>query len=453
MDNGIYPTRYSKKPANFSDIQARLRVARASLSPSRFTDTDFDTFQQENERAMSETSAMNRVVPIIAGNEDKRQRPQDDIPFNNLEAFNKDLFEPKPDVYYRAQPSIIHQRVRADLGKYIIPSKANPTRPAVPNFFLEGKSSQGRADVAKRQALYNGAVGARAMHSLQNYGANEPTYDNKAYSFTNIYHAGTGTLQRYATHLTKPSTPGGQPKYHMTQLNAYVMTGSRETFVQGTTAYRNLRDLAMMERDSSIDHANQLAQQMPPPSSTTAFTDSHTSRSTPLAGGSDTSEDELARDEVTVKRLKPVSATSSTSVSYDPTLRRHSRTTEGAMETSKTAMTTTADTSRRSTMARDTSGSPAGRLQSEAPTSVGRRLESTERSRRSRELGQRQLPPSAVELTSEPTTREGIDCQRIQNQGRTLFVPNSRWVPCEKNGRPVLYFAQLGVYTYQIVRH
>lgn len=149
IDNGIYPHLYehpdgrSEKPANFDGIQGRLPVFRPSLSPSRFTDEDFEAFQRENARGSSETTAMNRVIPIIAGNEDKRHRPQGDIPFNNLEPFDKDLTELKPDVYYGAPPSAIHQRVRADLGPYIIPSKADTTRPAVPNFFLEGRARRG----------------------------------------------------------------------------------------------------------------------------------------------------------------------------------------------------------------------------------------------------------------------------------------------------------------------
>ncbi|KAM3528917.1 hypothetical protein NHJ13051_002191 [Beauveria bassiana] len=37
-----------------------------------------------------------------------------------------------------------------------------------------------------------GAVGARAMHRLQNYGEDEPVYDGNARTFSSPYHAGTG---------------------------------------------------------------------------------------------------------------------------------------------------------------------------------------------------------------------------------------------------------------------
>ena len=309
IDNGIYPSLYeypdgrSEKPANLDDIQGRLPAFRPSLSPSRFTDKDFEALQRGNARASSETTAMTKAIPIIAGNEDERHQSQGDIWFTNLEKFDEDLIVPKLDAYYGAQPSAIHERIRADLGPHIIPSKADTTRPAAQNFFLEGKSAQGRGDVAKRQALYDGAVGARAMHKLQNYGADEQVYNNKAYSYPCTYQP--PLLQIYATHPTKPLTPGGQPEYHMTKLKGFDMTSDKETFIKGATAYRNTRDLAMTHRDGFIDQANQAARQMPTSSPTTTFTDSRTSLSAPLEGGSDASKDELARDDVVVKRLRP----------------------------------------------------------------------------------------------------------------------------------------------------
>ncbi|KIW24847.1 uncharacterized protein PV07_10535 [Cladophialophora immunda] len=354
IDTGIYPSLYEhpdgrlpQKPANLSDIQAAQRVPRASLSPSRFTDEDFEAFQRANARASGETTGMYNVLPFIAGNE-ATHRFEMGLPMSNLKPFDKDLSDPRPDVYHGAALSTIHPRVRSDLGQYIIPSTVDLTRPAAPNFFVEGKSAQGRADVAKRQALIDGAMGARAMHQLQNYKAEEPEYDNKARSFSATYQ--DGHLQLYAHHLTAPLTPGGEPEYHMTQTGSYAMTHNTERFREGATAYRGDRDLAKTERDSSIAHANQVARQMPAPSPNTSFTTSRTSQSTAVITGSDTSEDELARDEVTpVKRLR-LSAASS--VSYDSTTRRDSRATfETPMAISRAPVTSpqnTTSASRRS---------------------------------------------------------------------------------------------------------
>ncbi|KEF54291.1 uncharacterized protein A1O9_09457, partial [Exophiala aquamarina CBS 119918] len=66
----------------------------------------------------------------------------------------------------------------------------------------------------------------------------------------------------------------------------------------------------------------------------TTFTDSRTSRSTPPVCGSDTSEDELAGDEVIVKLLRPEPAqqTSSTDCQRDSGQRRVTRPVEFSSE-------------------------------------------------------------------------------------------------------------------------
>ena len=82
-----------------------------------------------------------------------------------------------------------------------------------PNFFLEVKGPDGNAAVATRQARYDGAIGSRAMHSLQNYGREEPQYDGKAYTFSSAYH--NGLLQLFVHHVTAPTTTGGRPEYRV----------------------------------------------------------------------------------------------------------------------------------------------------------------------------------------------------------------------------------------------
>ncbi|PTB80702.1 hypothetical protein M440DRAFT_1302684, partial [Trichoderma longibrachiatum ATCC 18648] len=100
-----------------------------------------------------------------------------------------------------------------------------------------------------RQACYDGAYGARAMHSLQNYDEEEPDYDGNACTLSATYHAGTGTLQLFSHHVTAPATPGGRPEYHMVEVDGGYLTGSREGFLQGAGALRNARDLAKEHRD------------------------------------------------------------------------------------------------------------------------------------------------------------------------------------------------------------
>lgn len=333
IDNGVYPSLYehpdgrpSQDPMNLSDIEAAQCASRKSLSPSRFTQGDFEAFRRANARSSGENTGMRNVISVIAGNE-ATHRFEIGLPLKSLKSFDKALSDPAPDVYYGSALSTIHPRVITDLGPYIIPSTANTTRPAAPNFFVETKSAQGRADVAQRQVLIDGAIGARAMHQLQNYKAKESEYDNKARSFSATYHAGTGTLQTYAHHLTKPPSPGEEPEYHMTQAGSYAMTHNAKSFRKGAAAYRNIRDLAKTERDRSITHANQVACEMPAPKPNKSRPTRRKSQLTAIVTELDSSEDELALDKVTT--VKSLRSSSAPSMSYGSTGKRDGRAASG----------------------------------------------------------------------------------------------------------------------------
>ncbi|GAB1309932.1 hypothetical protein MFIFM68171_00142 [Madurella fahalii] len=197
---------------------------------------------------------MRNVIPIIAGNSSILN--EGNLPFTNLGSITRGLaVNAVPDFFDGARPGDIDKSVREDLSQMIVPTK-HADVPIVPNFFLEAKAPRGGADVARRQACYDGAYGVRAVHSLQSYGEEEPVYDGNAYAYSSTYHAGTGTLQLYAHHITAPATPDGQPEYHMTQVKAYALTSDRETCVQGIGAFRNARDLARRHRDGFIQKAN-----------------------------------------------------------------------------------------------------------------------------------------------------------------------------------------------------
>ncbi|ETN42302.1 uncharacterized protein HMPREF1541_04243 [Cyphellophora europaea CBS 101466] len=307
IDRGIYPHNRGSKPENLESTRDYLARSRASLSPSKFRDEDFEEFTELCERASGETSARADVIAIIEGNGRKKYRHGADHVFNNLDPLDDPLDsklpKPKPDHYDGALPQDIDHRVRRDLTKHIVPCN-NTAWPAAPNFFLEAKGDSGRADVLKRQACHDGAVGARAIHSLENYRAPEPQYDGHAKSFSSTYHHGTSTLTLYGHHTTQPKVPGGRPEYHMTQVGGYFMTHDREAFQKAAGAFRNLRDLSRTHRDSAIEHANQVARHAPADSPSTVLTDSRTSLSALQEDPSDTSTDELTAEHTSAKRSR-----------------------------------------------------------------------------------------------------------------------------------------------------
>lgn len=253
IDNCIHPTWDSEEP-DLDAVHAMLAKPRRSLSPSRFTDSAFKTFRRTSAQAKDENDVIKDVIPTIAGPWDSNYPSTSSMVFGNLEPLTDGtIAAPRPDIALGSLAQQLHPTVRKELQHHIIPSTATD-RLLAPNFFVEAKGPDGSAAVMARQARYDGAVGARGMHSLQNYGRNEAVYDGQAYTYSTTYH--DGLLKMYAHHATAPGIEGGLPEYHMAQVNSYAMTGERQAFVQGATAYRNLRDLAKQHRDNLIKEAN-----------------------------------------------------------------------------------------------------------------------------------------------------------------------------------------------------
>lgn len=439
IDNGIYPNNHASKPRNLEAVRAFQAIKRASLSPSRFNDEDFKDFQNILEAVDSESETVSQALPFIAG---KHVKFGADHRFGNLEPFDKDLSMPKPDLYHGADASSIHPRVRADLEEHIIPS-SNTCRPAAPNFFLEVKSTEGRPAVAKRQALYDAAVGARAMHSLQMYGATAPVYDNNAYSHSAYYI--DGTLKMYAIHPTEPKEPGGKPEYHMTLVRTYAMDGDVESFRKGAAAYRNTRDLAKKQRDTFIDQANERARQM-------AAATRRISRGRPQAAELDSSEDDLALDQGTSLMLSgSISGARPNSIDQGERV---------AFRMPTTSPSTFRDPPSRSSLRRaiyETYEDELSLNETNAEKRPKRRLRLDTLSQDEPSANLLQSPGlqesggcrqsrAIVEVFGERLLTEDTLGWRIRYDNEVVFVPDSRWMACEHHGRSGLYSAEYHVF-------
>ncbi|KKK15850.1 hypothetical protein AOCH_005963 [Aspergillus ochraceoroseus] len=290
IDVGIYPVGYpghrDRRPKNLDVITNRLERRRESIS--QFDDEIFDDFVQRNHDARSEKTVMSNVFPIVRGSADIPFG--EDKLFGNLEPLADGVVSAKPDFYDGSLVADCDKKIRQLLSSSIIPSTQEHL-PIAPNFFCEGKGPDGSHAVGERQALYNGAVGARAMHTLQGFGR-EATYDNNAYTITSLYHC--GHLQLYTVHPLKSAHPARETDYQMTLLRSYSLKDTCETFRQGVQAFRNARDWAKEHRDHLISTANAIAPTLPhllPYAAGTDFQDS------------DTSTDELAQLPTSRKRV------------------------------------------------------------------------------------------------------------------------------------------------------
>ncbi|EAS29520.3 uncharacterized protein CIMG_13247 [Coccidioides immitis RS] len=161
---------------------------------------------------------------------------------------------PQAQVKTGTHPEQLNCQISENLSPYIVPSTQD-NLPMAPNFFLEAKGPDGSLVVAVWQACYNGALGARGIHSLQTYQQDEPINNNNAYTLTLTYHG--GQLKLYTTHINKPGYTDGRSEYIMTQLKGWSMTSDLETFCLEASAYQNARDWAKEKRDQFIQVANE----------------------------------------------------------------------------------------------------------------------------------------------------------------------------------------------------
>ncbi|KAL2209416.1 hypothetical protein CC79DRAFT_1367597 [Sarocladium strictum] len=249
----VHPV-YSSQEPDLEEVMAAMAVRRGSLAPSHFSNDTFKAFQERNFRARDEDDVLATVIPTILGPNYVNRNCARNTVFNNLEPLTDGTITvAQPDLYWGAESQQLARPARNELADHVVPSTMFD-KPLAPNVFLEVKGPAGDMAVATRQVRYDGAIGSRAMHSLQNYSMDEPQYDGKPRTFSFTYFG--GLLQEYAHHITAPTSDGGRPEYHMTQVNAWGMTGNRDTCVEGIRAFRNTLDFAEQQRSELVRAAN-----------------------------------------------------------------------------------------------------------------------------------------------------------------------------------------------------
>ena len=303
VDGGIYPHAYtypdgkvSTPPKNWDTIKETLAQRRASLSPSHFSGESFTDFVQEDADVFTERGLMTYVIPIVAGTIKNGRCVGRRARLTNLSALTDDPFAVgTTDYFYGACPEQLDRGIRDDLHHHIIPSTRYDL-PMAPNFFLAVEGPDGKPIVMQNQACYDGALGARGMHSLQAYGQEVTGYDGYAYTITCSYL--DGTLKMFTSHLTEPRKDG-RPEYHLKLIKGWCMTGDIEAFREGATWFRNGRDLAENWRDDFIKQANERSRGRGQGNNTPSPTAESFSKENTLVSGpvglleSETSEDEL----------------------------------------------------------------------------------------------------------------------------------------------------------------
>lgn len=114
-DHGIYMNSRKSKASNIAEISRRLAEPRRSLSPSLFSEQDFERFQQKSEEVIDENEVMRDVLPMLYGPADILHK--ENLLFTRLESItdNKTVVA-KPDSYDGAALDSIDMQVQVDLG-------------------------------------------------------------------------------------------------------------------------------------------------------------------------------------------------------------------------------------------------------------------------------------------------------------------------------------------------
>jgi len=256
LQSGIYSDEHKARvpePENAESIRQALNRLHSSLSAQQLTQADFASFKETNATAAKEAKVMGLVYPILFGTTDSDVHSGKDDLMANLCKFHESITSAKPNIFDGVPSFTIHQRVLADLHDFILPSRGT-AQPAASNNFVELRGHGARSDVVKRQVLYDGAVGARAMFVLQNYGRAQPVYDSKAYTIASCYLAGMATLELYAMHPFR-CLSSGRTEFQLTLLTGVYLKGGLNSFIAGVSALRNARDFCRRQRDALLKSA------------------------------------------------------------------------------------------------------------------------------------------------------------------------------------------------------
>ena len=258
IELGVYPDLESPNvdgpfhPSNLSVIQERMSRRRDSL-PLISKDESFEKFLLKSSGNLNHTEVMIFICPLLLLRADIRDELN--IAFTNMEKLSDDLKRLQPNSYHGATPSDVEPSVRATLSRYIEPSK-NTSLPCLPNFFFEWSGQSENSSKITNQALYDGAIGERAMLKTLLFAnnRNDPCSYNAAHTMAATYHSATSNLSLYCTHAVLSNE--GSVKYRQTYLAGYTLRDGMQQWIDGTTALSNLREWAKEERDKALVKAN-----------------------------------------------------------------------------------------------------------------------------------------------------------------------------------------------------
>lgn len=279
VDNKVWPIGHwlcggTRPPApdNLQEILGKLHESgRDSLQPHSFTRDDFTELQKAYDIAAHE-EARSRTLDAIEGalGRHTAYSKQGPVRATNLAPLTPQNLAPgNPDRVYGARPEVLQQAVRHALDQLILPTAAKSL--LCPNFIVHIKGPNGSPEVAKLQAVYDGALAARGMEALWAFGEGGEDGDEEdpgshiARTITCTFVE--GILRMYAVHLYHGQGPVQllqqsvplrleDVEYSTTLLGTWPIYDDFEGFCKGAAAFRNGLEWARKQVDRAILRAN-----------------------------------------------------------------------------------------------------------------------------------------------------------------------------------------------------
>ena len=261
INHGVFPPKYrypsgepTPKPSNWDEIYARTFAPRASLSSVTGLAELANTINDELE-ACTREAEVTCCIPLLRSKTDNPKQRSMEGRFSGFYPLTDGTLTcSSPDMYYGAPPEDLPEKFQETFKQLIMPS-SRKSELIIPNFFLalKGPASAGGIEVAKNQACYDGAMGARALSFLTSVGAGRRLFDNRAYTITSFMHG--GSLKLYTSHIYESRSQQRVWECATTLVRVCTLDGDVQQCKEALTAFRNLVDWSREQRTATLTRA------------------------------------------------------------------------------------------------------------------------------------------------------------------------------------------------------
>lgn len=281
--NHILPNNeYPMPPDNLQDlINEVCGNGRASLEPEAFGAQQHERFSRAYILGVSE-EAQSRTLDMVEGESltiSAAHVKRGPVKLTNLQPLTPAHFVPgNPDRAYGARPETLERSIRDYLGTLVLPTAAQDI--LCPNFIVHIKGPDGTPRVAEIQAVYDGALAARGIQALWDFGREGDQQDEEhekkaaiARTLTCTFADGILRIFAVARRQRGPAemnrlheqarSPPEDVEYVTARLGSWLMAEDLDGFRRGALAFRNGLEWARRQRDEAITRANKRAHMTP----------------------------------------------------------------------------------------------------------------------------------------------------------------------------------------------